>query len=384
MPGQVLRRGDLSAAGQVAALAARHAEDSDAHRTLSPEVIEELIRVGFCRHFVPQRWGGVAGTFTELLAATATVGAGCTSAAWCASLAAGAGRLGAFLPEDGQRELWGDGPDALVVAGLTPTGTASEVPGGWLVRGEWRYVSGVESSDWAFVCGPGPESGQGPMFFLVPRADYRVLDTWFPTGMRGTGSNTVVVDGAFVPRHRAFLRESMWRGHSVGSTARCHTVPLRVASGLLFAAPALGAARGAIAAWSARLGGTRDPASGDRAAGHRDLAWAAGMADAAGLLLQRAAQVADQPSVTPLEAVRNPMDCALAVEQLVNAVQRLFRAAGTSGQFAGEPLQRFWRDVHFLASHAALRLGTASEPYGRQLAQTARGKAGGPDEAGGG
>ncbi|HEX6970567.1 MAG TPA: acyl-CoA dehydrogenase family protein [Micromonosporaceae bacterium] len=372
MPGQVMHRVGLTAAAEhVAAIAARYAEDSDAHRTLSPEVVEEIVRAGFCRHFVPRRWGGGSGTFVDLLVATAVVAAGCTSAAWCGALAAGSARLGVFLPEEGQRDLWADGPDALVVAGLTPGGSATEVADGWLVSGEWRYVSGCESSDWALVCGPAPSGGSVTRFFLVPRHDYRILDTWFPTGMRGTGSNTVVIDGALVPRHRSFLQEDMRQGRAVGSAEPCHTVPLRVASGLLFAAPALGAARGALSAWSTRVaGGGR--AAVDAAAECRELARAAGDVDAAELLLHRAARVADQGRVTPTEAARNPMDCALAVEYLVGVVQRLFRTAGTSGQFAEEPLQRFWRDVHFLASHPALRLDTAGDAYGAHLLAAAR------------
>jgi alkylation response protein AidB-like acyl-CoA dehydrogenase len=38
--------------------------------------------------------------------------------------------------------------------------------------------------------------------FFLPRADVQVLDTWHTHGMRGTGSNTVVVDQAEVPEHR--------------------------------------------------------------------------------------------------------------------------------------------------------------------------------------
>ncbi|MEO3930648.1 hydrolase [Micromonosporaceae bacterium B7E4] len=368
MVGRVLPRVALrEAAVPAVEVAARHAEDADANRTLSPQVVEALVAAGFCRHFVPTRFGGTAGRFDDLLAATTTIGAACTSAAWCGSLAAGAGRLGAFLPEEGQSELWADGPDQLVVAALNPTGSAEPVAGGWRLRGSWRYTSGVDSSDWALVCAPQPQDGQVVRYFLVPRAGYQVVDDWSPTGMRGTGSNTLVLAEAFVPHHRAFRRDDMLRGEAVGSTARCHTVPLRVASGLLFAAPALGAAHGALAAWSARAARGAAGRPGDEL----ELARTVAEVDVAALLLRRAARVADREAVTPTEAARNPMDCALAVEYLVGAVQRMFRAAGTSGQFAREPLQRYWRDIHFLASHVALRLETVGSAYGAHLRQAA-------------
>jgi hypothetical protein len=37
---------------------------------------------------------------------------------------------------------------------------------------------------------------------LVPMSDVTIEDTWFVTGMKGTGSNTVVADEIFVPAPR--------------------------------------------------------------------------------------------------------------------------------------------------------------------------------------
>ncbi len=48
----------------------------------------------------------------------------------------------------------------------------------------------------------------GPWFLALPRHDYRVADTWTPVGMRGTGSNTLVVDDVFVPAHAQLTRRT--------------------------------------------------------------------------------------------------------------------------------------------------------------------------------
>jgi 3-hydroxy-9,10-secoandrosta-1,3,5(10)-triene-9,17-dione monooxygenase len=50
------------------------------------------------------------------------------------------------------------------------------------------------------LIGNAPE---GPVLLMLPRTDYRIDDTWFVVGLRGSGSKDIVVDGAFVPRHRA-------------------------------------------------------------------------------------------------------------------------------------------------------------------------------------
>ncbi|MFI2778834.1 hydrolase [Streptomyces sp. ALB3] len=360
----------VSAARETATVAALHAERSDAERLLPRAVAEAVVDAGFARHFVPTLRGGAAGGAGTLLSAVAAVAEGCTSAAWCASVIAGAARMGAYLPEDGQADLWAKGPDTVVVGALVPRGGATPVDGGFRVTGEWSFTSAVDFSDWALVCAPVPQDGtRVPWFLALPRQDYRVADTWAPVGMRGTGSNTLVVEDAFVPTHRAFAREDMITGRSVGSGARCHTAPLRLLSGVLFGAPALGAARAALRAWSEHTAadGTWTPAQAGT------LARATIATDAAALLLERAARMADTPVASDVQQLRSPADCAYAVEQLLDVVEQLLRTAGSSAQLSGHPLQRIWRDIHGLAGHVALRFDPAGSGYGaRLLADAAR------------
>ncbi|MFF4324354.1 hydrolase [Streptomyces sp. NPDC001568] len=354
-------------AQRLASVAVRYADRADAERVLPPAVTEGIVDAGFARLFVPTRWGGDAGSATGLLGALDVLSQGCTSTAWCASVIAGAGRMGAFLPEAGQRELWAGGADTPVVGALMPRGSATAVKGGWRVTGEWDFTSAVGFSEWALVCARLPQAGGGqvPWFFALPRRDYQVADTWSSFGMRGTASDTLLADNVFVPGHRGFARRDMLEGRSVGSDARCHTAPLRLLSGLLFGAPALGAARAALRVRAADTGGSEDGA--DRRL-CLSLARAVIAVDAAGLLLARAARVADAPRATELELARTPADCAYAVEQLVDVVERLQRAVGSATQLAGHPLQRIWRDVHSLSGHVALAFDPVGDAYGALLA----------------
>lgn len=366
MPGFPTSDADLRVRAQeLAATAVRYADRADTERALSPAVTEGIVDAGFARYFVPARWGGQEGSAAGLLDAVAALAQGCTSAAWCGSVIAGAGRMGAYLPEEGQAELWAKGADTTVVGALMPRGSATEVSGGWRVTGEWDYTSAVGFSDWALVCALVPQDGaRVPWFFALPRADYRVADTWTSVGMRGTASNTLIADNVFVPAHRGFTRQDMIEGNSVGSGARCHTAPLRLLSGLLFGAPALGAARAALHVWTedSRTGAAEEELGLRTAAARAVIA-----VDGAELLLARAARVADAPAATALELVRTPADCSYAVGQLVDVVERLLRSAGSSGQLSAHPLQRIWRDVHSLASHVALRFDPAAGAYGSRL-----------------
>lgn len=149
----------------VTALAATEAGAADEARRLSSALTGALTGAGFIRHFVPRRWGGTEGTYRELVDRTAALGDACASAAWCAGLYAAHGRFAAYLPEQGQRDLWGSGPDIRIAAGLTPpTGTAVPVDGGWRLDGEWACVSGGEHADWVLLAAveraPTPRPGR--------------------------------------------------------------------------------------------------------------------------------------------------------------------------------------------------------------------------------
>ncbi|MCL7424499.1 hydrolase [Streptomyces sp. YS415] len=351
---------------KAADLAGRHAADADLARRLPGEVVDALVAAGFARHFVPVRWGGRAGGVEELLDAVATVGEGCTSAAWIATVTSGAARMGACLPEEGQGELWSGGADTLVVGALNPTGRARPVIGGWRLTGQWPLVSGVDFADWSLVCASAPAGERETALFLaVPRRDYRVADTWFNVGMRATGSNTLIAEDVFVPAHRSVPRDDIRQGRAVGSVARCHTAPLRAISGPLFAAPALGAARAAVRAWSARMAARPGPAvPGVLARAEADI-------EGAALLLRRVARTADEGAAGESERTGAPRDCALAADHLVDAVERLFRSAGSGAQAQDDPLQRVWRDVHCVAAHTALRFDTAGHAHGGRLPGTA-------------
>jgi alkylation response protein AidB-like acyl-CoA dehydrogenase len=355
-----------------------HARAADRDRRLPAEAAHALTGAGFPRHFVPREYGGEAGTFADFLRNVATVAEGCAAAGWCAALFASHARMAAYLPPDGRRDLWGEGPDVRISAAITPAGTVTAAAGGWRLSGSWNFVSGVDFADWALLSGWEPgRSERRIRFFAVPRADWTVNDTWFTVGMRGTGSKTIVLDGAFVPEHRSFMQQVMLEGAAPATgepPARCHTVPFRLVNGMSLVAPALGTARGALAAWSAWIGRKTETLMGrevharDKASVQSALARSSVAIDAAELLLARIAATADgDEPVTPGLIARSHRDCAVAAEYLTDAVERLQRASGARGQAEDNAVARAWRDVHAAASHAALQFDVNAAAYARHV-----------------
>jgi two-component flavin-dependent monooxygenase len=359
----------LAGAADAQALAAKYAAETEAARSLHPEVVEAITEAGFPRHFVPARWGGTAGTFADDFEAVGIVAEGDMAAGWCASLWASHARIAAHLPEEGQAELWGDGPTVRISTSALPDGGARRVPGGYELDGEWGFCSGVAHAEWLIVGGNIPTDGAPEWrLFLVPKGSYEILDTWYNVGLKGTGSHHVRLDGVFVPEHRTCLnvpdvRNGLPPGPDV---ARCHAIPYRMFNGLTFVGPVVGATRRALAETIDYLstkqlimGGTASESEGVQAA----VARAAAAIDAAALLVGRAVAIADGtypgseglPASADLE-VQNLRDFAAASGMLRDAVDALFRLGGARGQKESNVTQRIWRDVNAGAGHFQLTL----------------------------
>jgi 3-hydroxy-9,10-secoandrosta-1,3,5(10)-triene-9,17-dione monooxygenase len=82
------------------------------------------------------------------------------------------------------------------------------VDGGYKITGQWGFSSGCSHAQWAIVGGMVPPAAEGQppamKLFLVPRKDYDIIDTWQTYGLRGTGSNDLKIEAAFVPAYRSF------------------------------------------------------------------------------------------------------------------------------------------------------------------------------------
>jgi alkylation response protein AidB-like acyl-CoA dehydrogenase len=143
-------------------------------------------------------------------------------------------------------------PDLLMAtaAAATTTGQAVRVPGGYRVSGRFPFVSGCNHCEWlwlgcvvyengvARVDGNGvPQTRQ--CFVRLSECD--ILDTWHTTGLRGTGSNDVLIREIFVEEARTF---SFQDPALIKRPGPLYAFPfLFIAKG---AAPALGIARHAI------------------------------------------------------------------------------------------------------------------------------------------
>ncbi|WP_051942859.1 acyl-CoA dehydrogenase family protein [Streptacidiphilus rugosus] len=237
--------GLLSAAELLTAHVRPRAEAVEERCRLDDVTATEISDAGFPAHFVPAVHGGRAGTFTELVRAVTELGEGCTSTAWCAALFAAHGRLASYLPERGRAAVWARGAQTRIAAAVVPPqGSAVAVSGGWQLSGRWTPASGVDHAQWILLAS---RTGDQHRIFAVPVRRCTILSTWDHVGLRGSGSNSVELDGVFVPSWSTMTLDDLARPHRDPDAARCHRVPFPLVAGLMFAAPALGAAQAAVA-----------------------------------------------------------------------------------------------------------------------------------------
>jgi alkylation response protein AidB-like acyl-CoA dehydrogenase len=215
--------------------------------------------------------------------------------------------------------------------------------------------------------------------FLVPRSDFTIHDTWFASGLRGTGSKDIVIDDAFVPEHRVLpvtdLQEARTPGRVIHETAP-YRIPLFTASTYLLAAPIVGMAQGAVETFQAAMRHqTSAPRGGQMAqltGVQVRLAEATMEVEAARLIMCHdihAILARAQRNETPTleERLRARRNQAYVSTLCVQAVNRLFTGSGGHALFDTSPLQRFHRDIHAASHHVSLSWDTASEQYGRVL-----------------
>ena len=344
-------------------------------RQVPPESVRDLLASGLIRIGNPRRYGGYEVEVDTAYEVGFELGRGCGSTAWCYSLWTAHNWWLGHFPEQCQEEFFATGPDTLFSSGLNPAGGKVEpATGGFRVSGRWGFSSGCDAATWVMVAVPGsrPSSLQ---WLLLPRSDYQIVDTWFVSGMRGTGSKDIVITDAFVPAHRAVDpdrsgAEDMtgWELHGRLS----YRAPLRCLAGWDLAAPLIGIAQGAADEFVARAQRMSGPGrSADSVALQLRLAESAAEVDAARALhRQDIREILDRAArgegFSELDRIRYRRDKAFITRLCVRAVDRLFEGSGARAVLDSEPIQRCHRDAHGASHHAALSWDLVAEQFGRQ------------------
>ena len=223
---------------------------------------------------------------------------------------------------------------------------------------------------WAELGVELPDGNQA--WALVPRRDYRIIDTWYVSGLSGSGSKDIVVEDAFVPSYRLLKPEDAEAYGTAFAThgTDCYHVPLRCIFGWDLLAPLVGVAQGCVDEFVRRTSARGGISGRDSAVVQVRLAQAASEVDAARALFQSdIREMLDKgrrgDAITSLDRARWVRDKAFAAKLSLQAVDRLFDISGGHALFQSEAIQRFHRDAQAMAHRDILTLDFVGQNYGR-------------------
>lgn len=180
-----------------------HADDGERVRRLPLPTVKALADAGLMRMCVPSAYGGPEVDPVTMVEAIATVAHADGAAGWCTMIASTTSSMAAFLDPEAAQEMYGD-PTSITGGVFAPNGkgVATSVAGrdGFAVTGRWAWGSGTQHCRWVLggaVCDDGT-------FRLCwfPQSEVTFHDTWYTTGMRGSGSLDYSVSDAFAPYER--------------------------------------------------------------------------------------------------------------------------------------------------------------------------------------
>jgi alkylation response protein AidB-like acyl-CoA dehydrogenase len=357
----------LSAVRDLAPKIAAHASEIESARRLPMDLLSELRSIGLFRMLVPRSHGGLEIDFPPSVEILSELAAADGATGWSVMIGCEAPQLFALLPRSTFDQIYAAGPDVICAGAFAPQGSATVVDGGYRVNGRWAFASGCQHAGWLFGnCVvmkdgsplPGPiEGSPRTRCAVMPASKWQILDTWHTAGMRGTGSNDITVNDAFVAEEWTF---DLFFGPP------CIPGPLFAASILQFSlhigAVALGIAEAAFRDLLT-LAGTNKRRLYARASladsplfqyriGHAEADLYAARASLHARVESFWAQ-ALSGTATFAMSTQVLQTVAWVVETAARVVDTCYTAGGGSALYDSSPLQRRLRDIHTLTQHAS-------------------------------
>ncbi|WP_417593245.1 hypothetical protein [Parasphingorhabdus sp.] len=363
-------------ARELAKLFAQEADEAENIRRPTDRAVEALCSSELLKILVPRVYGGFECDFDTFFEVGLALSEGDASLAWVSNFYIEHVWIFSLFPKELQDEVFADRSYALAPSMLSPNGKVTRVDGGYRLNGRWSWSTGIMHAEWilpsAIVV---QEDGKKiPMMFALPRSEVEVEDVWFIDGMRGTGSNDVIIEDVFVPDGRLVPFQDMVEGKAPGVKQHpgpLYKTPMLPMLALAAAMPALGQARAALRMYKEKLeerlenGGTRRVGS----ASYMRLAHAEVRVEQTYSMLSNLVKevMEIREKSTRTDRTRWAVQLAYAVDQSKRVIGDLCEAAGASSHFEKNRMGRAVRDINTVGSHIVFDLDARLELHGTQL-----------------
>jgi len=340
------------------------------------ETHRDFLGAGFYRALQPRRFGGYGFSAADFVRLVIEIARGCPDTGWVLSLLASA--QVSFLtpfPEPTLRELYGAGGDCRVASVLKPGASALPADGGYRVAGAWDCCSGCDVATHLMATVVVRDAPAAPPkalgFALFDRDQFEIEDNWAVFGMRGTGSRRVVVKERVLPANRVVAMSmdlAPHDGDGADITGAADADP--TIGGFAAAAVAVGAARGALDLYEQVLRTKKYlappfPLRSEMPEVQQQFGDARALVDTAeASLLWLTRESADRvrrgreggaAALSPADVRRFHRAAEQSIELSWQAVDRIFRTAGTSSAADSSPLGRIFRSLAVMRTHIGLQ-----------------------------
>jgi indole-3-acetate monooxygenase len=352
-------------------IAARAAE-IEAARELPGDLVRDLLAAGCFRMFVPRSHGGLEVDLPSGLDIFEALARADGSTGWTIMIGAEAVILLALLPRRCFDALYAEGPDLIGAGSFTPGGKAKVIDGGFEVTGRWPFASGCLHSKWLLAncvviddghTRPGPAPDVPETRFVIFRTEQaQILDTWFVSGLRGTGSNDIAVE-----RIRVAYDDTFDLFSGMPSVPGPLYIAARPQFSFHVASVGIGIAQHALddiiaLARNQKRRLLAATALADTPVFQHALARAEIALRAARALLRSEAVsfwalLSAGRIPTQAEQVRCSATGAWAVSTAAAVVDVCYKAGGGTALYDSSPLQRHLRDIHTLSQHISIADG---------------------------
>jgi alkylation response protein AidB-like acyl-CoA dehydrogenase len=351
------------------------------NRRLHPEAIEMLAEAGMFKLRRPKRYGGYEVDTRTLIDLGVQLARADGSLSWTIGVYWVPTFITGLFPDEAQDEVFAT-EDVRVCGSSTPSVMAAPVDGGYILNGPSKFASGAWHAHWQEVAGivMRPDAEPEPIMALVPTSELELVDDWYVSGLKATGSITTVAKDVFVPEHRlipmsaAMIPQSLSRANADSIMYRTPTSLVAAASG---AGTPVGLAEAAFELFLERLPNrkityTFYEKQSEAPITHLQVGNARLKIDAARFHAERCAALVDEKCENGEpwkleERTQVRVDWGQAARLAKEAIDLLFAGSGGTAIFSNSTLPRILNDIAAVNSHALINPDTNTELYGRVL-----------------
>ena len=369
----------MAKAKRIGALAEEEAKQADIDATISPKLADLIRSEEIHRLILPKEYGHPQLDWTTFVDLVSTVGYYNLSAAWLTYFFSAHNAWVSYLPKPLRDEVVASG--GFVADVFAPIGQVEAVEGGYTVSGTYHFVSGINYSKWVgvgafmkFEDNDKPER----VGILLDVDQLNIIPSWDSLGLRGSGSNTLVVDNVFV-KPEAILRFNKIIACSQPPEAQTesydenylyYNTPFYPGFYVGFAAMAVGGARRVVdefakhTAGRVRFSGVKENES---PSSQRVLAELSMELEAVEGLMRQYIYLMERDKGNAYEGPRYKAIRASIIDKSTQIGVKALLTLGGHALLKGHPVEILTRDLMAIATHITSLYEDAVTGYGRHL-----------------